>query len=147
MMKDPKTAPRGSLSENAGLIENENDPSYFYGPNAFINVIDIMREQVIAQIRINPGCRNIPHLSTYFTSNSKSYSRGHKTLSLSKSRHVPQRSRQSGISNKNGKYTITRKQFGLEHKIATMYYDEPMHELYIGYSDGEVECFVPMSLN
>jgi hypothetical protein len=48
MMKDPKTAPRGSLSENAGLIENENDPSYFYGPNAFINVIDIMREQVIA---------------------------------------------------------------------------------------------------
>ena len=24
-----------------------------------------------------------------------------------------------------------------------MYYDEPNHELYLGYTDGQVECFVP----
>ena len=47
MMKDPKTAPRGNVSEST-LIENDKDPNYFFGPNAFINVIDIMREQVIA---------------------------------------------------------------------------------------------------
>ena len=38
-----------------GDPEDLNSPAYFFGPNAFINVIDILREQVIAQIRINPG--------------------------------------------------------------------------------------------
>ena len=36
-----------------------------------------------------------------------------------------------------------RKQFTTMHRIATMYYDEPNHELYLGYTDGQVECFVP----
>ena len=24
-----------------------------------------------------------------------------------------------------------------------MYYDEPMHNLYLGFTDGKVECFIP----
>ena len=65
---------------------------------------------------------------------------------MSKNKQKGKRRLKSGEHNKNGKYTVDRQKFGMEHKIATMYYDEPMHELYLGYSDGEVECFVPLSL-
>jgi len=37
---------------------------------------------------------------------------------------------------KNGKYAIFRRGYCKMHRIATMYYDEPQHELFIGYSDG-----------
>ena len=86
MMKDPKSMPARLMKNGQpGNSEDPNSPAYFFGPNAFINVIDIMREQVIAQIRINPGQGKIRHLSSYFKSNSKSYSE--KTLTLSHNRH------------------------------------------------------------
>ena len=56
MMKDPKSMPTRLMKNGeTGDPEDLNSPAYFFGPNAFINVIDILREQVIAQIRINPG--------------------------------------------------------------------------------------------
>ena len=43
----------------------------------------------------------------------------------------------------NGRLSVIRKPFSCAHKIATMYFDEPQHYLYLGFTDGEVECFVP----
>lgn len=37
---------------------------------------------------------------------------------------------------KNGKTVRIRRKFSNNHRIATMFFDEINHELYIGYSDG-----------
>jgi hypothetical protein len=50
---------------------------------------------------------------------------------------------QNPKNTKNGKLSIFRKKFSQNHKIATMYFDEPQHHLYLGFTDGEVECFLP----
>lgn len=71
---------RMEKDELAKCQADPTDPAYFFAPNAFINVIDIMREQVISQIRISPPVfdRMMPPnikcpLSTYFSTNSTSY--------------------------------------------------------------------------
>ena len=51
--------------------------------------------------------------------------------------------RQQPSDTKNGKFSVFRKPFSNSHKIATMFFDEPAHHLYLGFTDGEVECFVP----
>ena len=56
MMKEPKLASPVLASRISSMSASElevsqsckRDPAYFFAPNAFINVIDIMREQVIA---------------------------------------------------------------------------------------------------
>lgn len=99
-------------------------------------------------------------LSTYFNANSRSYCRKvvmveeegppTKYRKLSDSSRTPVESTQEADSqsqhlsqSKNGSNTVFRKPFSHIHKIATMYFDEPQHQLYLGFNDGEVECFVP----
>ena len=87
-----------SREERRRAQNDSKDPAYFFAPNAFINVIDIMREQVIAQIRISPppslGAQLHP-LSTYFNNCSSSFSvknsscPGKDTLSICPNRPSP----------------------------------------------------------
>jgi len=55
MMKDSKNEPmiqerikKLSPMQFKQCLDDKKDDLYFYAPNAFINVIDIVREQVIA---------------------------------------------------------------------------------------------------
>lgn len=32
---------------------DEDDPAYYFAPNAFINVIDITKEEVVARVKIS----------------------------------------------------------------------------------------------
>ena len=79
-------------------------------------------------LRCNP-------LATYYGPNSQIHSlkkRQAKAFRSNKSLLQPYKS--EGI--KNGKHAIFRRGYCKIHRIATMFYDEPQHELYIGYSDG-----------
>ena len=88
--------------------------------NAFINVIDIQRESVIARIQIDTGDGNDDSLA--------SINRARMTSEGTYSRIVPRKSL-------------------ADHRITTMFYDESAQVLYIGFSDGQVEGFRGMSLN
>lgn len=86
---------------------------------AFINVIDIQREQVIACVQIN----------TENTGSALDYINRYKMT-------------------KSGLRQLRVKRKGLNaHRICTMFYDEQSLLLYLGYSDGQVECFRAMSLS
>ena len=39
--------------ERLRSLMDESDPAYYFAPNAFINVIDITREEVVARVKIN----------------------------------------------------------------------------------------------
>jgi len=42
-----------SRSERLKALTDQNDPAFYFAPNAFINVIDISREEVVAKVKIN----------------------------------------------------------------------------------------------
>ena len=42
-----------SISERREAQKNPNNPAYYFAPNAFINVIDIQKECVIACVPIS----------------------------------------------------------------------------------------------
>jgi hypothetical protein len=128
-------------------------------------VIDILGEQVIAQIRVNPppcfnriqdfderpktlaqflGCP----FASFFNALSKSEPASENPESPSKqetflgSKQLLQLSREKA----NGSMTLMRRGYGGEHghKVTTVFFDEALHLLFMGYSDGQVECFAPI---
>ena len=42
-----------SKEERLKTLMDERDPAFYFAPNAFINVIDITREEVVARVKIS----------------------------------------------------------------------------------------------
>jgi len=155
-------------------LRDPNDPAYLFAPNAFINVINISREEVVARIKINGskdyqkyyGFENTDllreeeeqstpkrqKLSEDFDDDDdhKAYVFNHEVnIHLEyedKPKENKDQSHQDQKIFQNGKKNKYRRQFCTDHRISTMFYDEINHELFIGYSDGQIESFVPVHL-